>query len=64
MARKLVQAAATLSLALSLTGQTADTPAYRNPDLALEKRAAGISLTMGGGQPTGKVPYVELNLGR
>jgi beta-glucosidase len=42
MARKLVQAAVTLSLALSLTGQTADTPVYRNPDLAPEKRAADL----------------------
>jgi beta-glucosidase len=42
MARKLVQALTTLSLALSLTGQTADTPAYRNPDLAPEKRAADL----------------------
>ncbi|HEX3744397.1 MAG TPA: glycoside hydrolase family 3 C-terminal domain-containing protein [Bryobacteraceae bacterium] len=42
MARKLVQALATLSLAVSLTGQQADAPAYRNPDLAPEKRAADL----------------------
>jgi beta-glucosidase len=39
MARRLVQAAATLSLALTLSGQQADMPAYRNPD---EKRAADL----------------------
>ena len=42
MARMLVQAAAALSLALSLTGQVPDNPPYRNPDLAAEKRAADL----------------------
>ena len=42
MARKFVQALATLSVALSLAGQTADPPAYRNPDLSPEKRAADL----------------------
>jgi beta-glucosidase len=42
MARKLVQAAAALWLALTLVGEPADIPAYRNPDLAPEKRAADL----------------------
>ena len=42
MARTFVQALTTLSLALTLAGQTADTPAYRNPNLAPEKRAADL----------------------
>src|SRR5580692_3576848 len=42
MARKIVQALAALAVTLTLTGQTSDTPAYRNPDLAPEKRAADL----------------------
>ena len=42
MARQFVQACVTLSLALSLAGQTTDPPAYRNPGLAPEKRAADL----------------------
>jgi hypothetical protein len=44
MARKFVPAAATLSLALSLSGQPSGGPAFLNPDLAPEKRAADDQL--------------------
>jgi beta-glucosidase len=45
MARKIVQVLVPgflATLALTLTGQPADTPAYRNPDLSPEKRAADL----------------------
>jgi beta-glucosidase len=45
MARKVLQALIPgflAALAFTLTGQPADTPAYRNPDLAAEKRAADL----------------------
>jgi beta-glucosidase len=47
MLRRIVQALvmgslAALALTLTLTGQPADTSAYRNPDLAPEKRAADL----------------------
>jgi beta-glucosidase len=47
MLRRIVQALvggslAALALTLTLTGQPADTPAYRNPELAPEKRAADL----------------------
>ena len=42
MARRIVQALAALTVTLTLTGQISDTAAYRNPDLAPEKRAADL----------------------
>src|ERR1017187_1128406 len=45
MARKALQALIPgflAALAITLTGKPADTPAYRNPDLAAEKRAADL----------------------
>jgi len=42
MARKILDAIILSSLALTLTGQPPDTPAFRNPDLAPEKRAADL----------------------
>ncbi|MEI9973275.1 MAG: hypothetical protein WDO73_15260 [Ignavibacteriota bacterium] len=42
MARRIVQVLTVVAVTLTVTGQPADSPAYRNPDLAPEKRAADL----------------------